>query len=56
MKVKVVDSFHDAHGGELHRRGETMEVTEDRFHEIVKAGEYVVPVTDKKPETEKKKG
>lgn len=55
MKVKVVESFHDIHGGELHRRGSFLEVTEDRYHEIVKSGNYVVPAEDK-PEDEKKKG
>lgn len=55
MKVKVVESFHDIHGGDLHRRGSFLEVTEDRYHEIVKSGNYVVPVKDK-PEDEKKKG
>lgn len=51
MKVKVIESFHDFHGGTLHRRGEVMEVTKARYNEIQKAGKYVVPVEEKKGET-----
>ena len=50
MKVKVIESFHDLHGGTLHRRGEVMDVTKTRYKEIQKAGEYVVPVEEKKKE------
>lgn len=48
MKVKVIKSFHDIHSGELHRCGSFLEVTEDRYHEILKRGNYVEPVTEKK--------
>jgi hypothetical protein len=50
MKVKVIESFHDIHGGDLHRRDDVLEVTEDRYNEILKSGKYVVPVEqDAKP-------
>lgn len=48
MKVKVIDSFHDIHGGTLHRRGEVMEVTEERYRQILQSGKYVEPVPAKK--------
>lgn len=54
MKVKVIESFHDIHGGELHRRGSFLEVTDERYHEIVKSGNYVVPVEDKSKSVKKK--
>lgn len=54
MKVKVVESFHDIHGGVLHRRDDVLEVSEDRYNEILKSGNYVVPVEDKSKDEQKK--
>lgn len=49
MKVKVIESFHDIHGGVLHRRDDVLEVTEDRYNEILKSGKYVIPVEQAEP-------
>lgn len=37
MKVKVVSEFIDAHTRELHPVGEILDLTEERFSEIVNA-------------------
>ena len=52
MKVKVIESFHDIHGGVLHRRDDVLEVTENRYNEILKSGKYVVPVEQDVEHTE----
>ena len=46
MKVKVVKKFKDKHTGEIHKVGETLEVSNDRYAEIAKKGNYVEKVED----------
>ena len=54
MKVKVIESFHDIHGGVLHRRDDVLEVSEDRYNEILKSGKYVEPIVEQKEEKPKR--
>lgn len=41
VKVKVVRMFKDKNTGKLHRVGEVMEITEDRYTEIMKVGKLL---------------
>lgn len=54
MKVKVIKSFHDIHGGVLHRRDDVLEVSENRYNEILKSGKYVEPIVEQDEQKEEK--
>ncbi len=41
MKVKVIKKFLDANTKELHTVGEELEVTNERYKEICKVGNFV---------------
>ena len=50
MQVKVLRSFRDKYSGETHKEGSTIEVSKDRYAEILKKGPLVEKVkTPKKP-------
>lgn len=56
MKVKVIKRFRDKYTGKIHevsKDGEFIEVAEERFKEILEAGEYVEAI-DEKPAKPKK--
>ncbi|HAJ96426.1 MAG TPA: hypothetical protein DCO72_01645 [Ruminococcus sp.] len=50
MKVKVIRDFIDIHTKKLHPEGEIMNVSKARYAEIQKAGNFVIPALDDKPE------
>lgn len=55
MRVKVTTEFIDRHTGERHRVGEEIEVTQERYDEILKVGAFVKKATArrrKKPASE----
>lgn len=55
MKVKVVRDFRDKYTLVIHRRGDVLEITEERYAELKLAGEYVYNIAqdgaEKAPET-----
>ena len=54
MKVKVLKTFRDIHTRELYSAGSVIEVSKDRYKEILTRGEYVAEVKEAKKETSKK--
>lgn len=52
MKVKVLRKFLDKHTGEVHKPGDVLEITEERFEEILKVGKLVEKVSKEKTEPE----
>ncbi len=57
MKVKVLKDFKDKYTGNLHKAGTTIDVTKERFAEILtvdKLVEEVVEEPPKKPARKKK--
>lgn len=48
MKVEVTTIFIDKHTKKLHNVGEIIEITEERFAELKKAGKYVKEVKENK--------
>ena len=41
MKVKVTRKFRDKYTGELHKKGDLLEITEERYNEIMSVGSFV---------------
>ncbi len=50
MKVKVLEKFRDKHTKEIHRRDDVMEITEERYEEILKVGKLVEQVPEEAQE------
>lgn len=49
MKAKVIKRFKDKYTNKIHevsKDGEFIEVTEERFNEILQAGNYIEAITD----------
>lgn len=46
MKAKVLKAFKDKYSGKMHKAGETIVVSRDRFNEILKRGELVEEVKE----------
>lgn len=46
FKVKCLQTFRDKHTNKIRRKGETFNVTEERFEEILKVGKLVEKVTE----------
>lgn len=46
MKVKVLKEFKDKYTGKIHKAGEVMMVTADRYNEIRKKGELVEEIKE----------
>lgn len=44
MKVKVIRKFTDKHTGELYNKGDLLEITEERYNEILSVGEFVFKI------------
>lgn len=44
MKVKVTRKFRDKYTGELHKKGDCFEITEERYNEIMSVGEFVYKI------------
>ena len=52
--VKCVETFRDKHTKKIHKKGDIFKVTEERFNEILKTGEFVEKYTEpEKTEPEK---
>ena len=41
MKVKVTHKFKDKHTGKLHTKGDVLEISDERYAEIMSAGNFV---------------
>ncbi|MCD7882526.1 MAG: hypothetical protein LUI87_02290 [Lachnospiraceae bacterium] len=41
VTVKVIRIFRDKETQKIHRAGETLKITEERYQEIMKAGKYL---------------
>lgn len=54
MKVIVLRKFIDKYTGEVHKPEDVLEITEERFEEILKVGKLVKKVTEEKKKTTKK--
>lgn len=52
MKVIVLRKFLDKHTGEVHKPGDILEITEERFAEILKVGKLVEKVSEETTEPE----
>ena len=48
MKAKVVKSFRDKHTGEIYKVGKTLNISKERFEEILTVGPLVEEVKAKK--------
>lgn len=44
MKVKVTRKFIDKYTGELYRRGDVLDITEERYNEIMSVGNFVFKI------------
>lgn len=44
MKVKVTRTFRDKHTGERHRKGDLLDITEERYAEIMSVGDFVYQI------------
>lgn len=50
MKVKVIRDFYDKHTGDYRPNGALIDVSNERFEELRKAGAFVVQVIEPGPE------
>lgn len=60
MKVKVIKKFKDIHTKKIHKVGKVMDISKERYEEILKTGDFVEEVKkeelpDEEPETPKDK-
>lgn len=53
MKAKVLVKFIDKHTSEIHKVGDTITISEDRFKEILEVGPLVKKVETAKKTTKK---
>lgn len=44
MKVKVTRKFRDKYTGELYKKGDCLEITEERYKEIMSVGAFVYEI------------
>lgn len=56
MKVKVIKPFRDKHSKTIHKKGQEIEVTQERYEEINSAalGPFVEKITEAKTDEQKK--
>lgn len=54
MKVKVLHTFRDKHTNEIHKKDKEMEISQERFEEILTVGELVEEIKEEVKETSKK--
>lgn len=50
MKVKVLEKFRDKYTKRIHKVNDVLEVTEERYKEILQKGKLVEPVAEKTEE------
>lgn len=56
MKVKVLERFKDKYTGEIHETDKEMEVSKERFEEILSVGNFVKEIAEESaPEAAPKK-
>lgn len=55
MQAVVLKTFKDKHTGELRKKGLTIDVSEERFKEILTVGPFVEAIPDSPKKTTKKK-
>lgn len=55
MKVKVIKKFIDKHSRKLHKAGEILNITKERFEEIISVDESLVEVVAEEAPAAKKK-
>lgn len=48
MKAKVLKRFKDKYSGEIHKEGETITISKERYKEILKVAPLVEEVKDTK--------
>lgn len=51
MKVKVVRKFRDKYTGEHYEKGNVLEITEERYNEIMSVGNFVYKIAQNASET-----
>jgi hypothetical protein len=56
MKAKVLKRFKDKHTGELHSKGTTITISEERYEEIMKVGPFVEVIKSGKTKKKKETG
>ena len=54
MKVKVIKAFRDKHTGKLNKVGAKLNITKERYDEILKVGKFVEEIKADKKADEKK--
>lgn len=55
MKVKVLKSFIDKHTFKVHKEGDLLTISKERYEEIVSVSEELIEVVADEAPTEKKK-
>lgn len=55
MKVKVLKGFKDKHTGEIYKAGATIEVSKERFEEILTVDKLVEEIAEQKKTARRKK-
>lgn len=48
MKAKVLKQFIDKHSGEIHKQGETINISQERYDEILSVGPLVEKIKESK--------
>ena len=46
MRVKVTHKFKDRHTGEIHYKGDVLDISMERYEEIKDAGDFVFPIDE----------
>lgn len=51
MKVKVTRRFRDKYTGEVYKKGDCIEITEERYNEIMSVGKFVFKIAQSDAES-----
>lgn len=51
MRAKVLKPFKDKYSGKLHKEGDTITISKERYQEIRRKGPLVEEIRGKKPES-----
>ena len=46
MRVKVTHKFKDRHTGDIHYKGDVLEISMERYEEIKYVGDFVFPINE----------
>lgn len=55
MKVRVIDKFRDKHTKKIHKVGDVLTISQERFVEILTSGKFVEKIEEKAAELTPKK-